>query len=150
MTSLPSYSSSDTKVKYVRVTAPLAFGENVDVAKGLDRTLSPQFLSLEPHSKSFHCSPLHPSFLSLRWFLHGRVCAQVFGKSPARCLNRWRSRQLVYLGMEIARRRTGSRSNISYAGPANRNLKDRLALRNGQEPDKLNICMNRLGVCGVL
>ena len=36
------------------------------------------------------------------------------------------------------------------AGPANRNLKDRLVLRDGQEPDKLNICMNRLSVWGVL
>ena len=63
--------------------------------EGLDGTPSPRFLPLEPHSKSFHCSPLHPSFLSLRWFLHGRVGAQVFGKSPARCLNRCGNRQLV-------------------------------------------------------
>ena len=40
----------------------------------------------------------------------------------------------------------GSRSNISYVGRANRNLKDRLVLRYGQETDKLNICMNRLGL----
>ena len=48
--------------------------------------------------------------------------------------------------MEIGRRRTGSRSKTFYVGRANRNLKNRLVLRDGQGTDKLNIiCMNRLG-----
>ena len=145
ITSLPLYSSSATKVKYFRVSAPLAFGESVDVAKGLDGTPSPRFLSLEPHSKSFHCSPLHPSFLSRRWFLHGRVGAQVFEKSPARCLNRCGIASLSCFGIEIGKRRTGSRSKISCAGRA-KNLEDRLVLRNGQETDKLSNCMDRLDV----
>ena len=36
---------------------------------------------------------------------------------------------------------------ISYAGRANTNFKDRLVLRDGRGTDKLNICMNRFGVC---
>ena len=62
----------------------------------------------------------------LRWFLHGRVGAQVFGKSPTRCLNRCKNRQRVVPCSEDWE--TENRIQISYASRANRNLKDRLVL----------------------
>ena len=86
MTSLPSYSSSDNEVTYVRVSAPLAFGENV---------------------------ALSSACRALEWRLGD-------GKLDP--------------------------DQISYAGCANTNFKDRLVLRDGRGTDKLNICMDRFGV----
>ena len=45
---------------------------------------------------------------------------------------------------------TENKIQTSYANRANRNLKDRLVLQDGQKTDKLNICIYRLGVCEVL
>ena len=58
------------------------------------RVHGPRFLPLEPHSKSFHFPQLHPSLLSLRWFLHERknpsTVSELVWKSPACRALEWR------------------------------------------------------------